>query len=114
MRTYIAGPIAGRTQAEYSEHFAAAARHVREVLGLAPVNPVLVPPVQHAGACPPGYHAGEGSGHSSACHMRADLEVLLSCDAIYLLSGWERSRGASVEKSVADACGMRVLYEATP
>lgn len=110
MRTYIAGPIAGRTEEEYQDHFTQAAKHLAAV-GLTPVNPLSVPATEHDGDCPPGYAAGEGSGHSSACHMRADLHELLTCAAIYLLAGWEKSRGAKVEKAVADACGMEVIYE---
>lgn len=110
MKTYIAGPISGRTQPEYQEHFARAAEHLLS-LGLIPVSPLSVPAVEHPGDCPPGYAAGEGSGHSSACHMRADLRELMSCEAIYLLGGWEESRGANVEKAVAEACGMDVIYE---
>lgn len=44
-------------------------------------------------------------------YMRADLKMLLQCDTIYLLKGWEGSMGARVELSVAQACKMRVLYE---
>lgn len=113
MRTYIAGPIAGRDRDDYERHFAAAEDHLRHVLRLAPVNPLHVPVDDHEGGCPPGYPSGEGTPHTSACHLRADIKALLTCNAIYLLAGWERSRGATVEKTVAEACGMQVLYEAT-
>jgi len=45
-------------------------------------------------------------------YMRADLRMLLRCDVIYMLKGWEDSAGARVELSVAQAVGMEVMYEA--
>lgn len=43
-------------------------------------------------------------------HMRADLALLLGCTAIYMLHGWERSRGARIEHALACDLGMTVLY----
>ena len=107
-RCYIAGPIAGVP--DFRERFAAAVPAV-EALGYEVVNPCDIPPVDHEGECPPGYDpGGDASGHtSSACFMRADLRALLDCDAIYLLPGWQESRGATVERSVAVDCGMTIL-----
>ena len=109
-RCYVAGPIAGVP--DFRERFAAAVPAV-EALGYEAVNPCDIPPVDHDNGCPPGYDPGEdASGHtSSACYMRADLRALLGCDAIYLLPGWSRSRGATVEHAVAVACGTPVLEE---
>lgn len=111
-RCYIAGPIAGVP--DFRERFAAAVPAV-EALGYEVVNPCDITPVDHEGECPPGYDPGEdASGHtSSACFMRADLRALLDCDAIYMLPGWEQSRGATVEHAVAVACGIPVLEEGT-
>ena len=44
-------------------------------------------------------------------YMKADLEMLLKCKTILMLRGWEGSRGAQLEYSVADALHMEVLYE---
>lgn len=109
-RCYIAGPIAGVP--DFRERFAAAVPAV-EALGYEVVNPCDIPPVDHEGECPPGYDPGEdASGHtSSACFMRADLHALLDCDAIYMLPGWSRSRGATVEHAVAVACGIPVFLD---
>ena len=44
-------------------------------------------------------------------YMRADLKMLLKCDTVYMLKGWEGSAGAGVELSVAKACKMHVIFE---
>lgn len=44
-------------------------------------------------------------------HMRADIAALLRCDAIYMLRGWELSKGAKLELDVASSCGLRVLFQ---
>ena len=43
--------------------------------------------------------------------MDADLAAVRSCDAIYLLRGWENSRGAKKELAEAIKCGLEVILE---
>ena len=43
--------------------------------------------------------------------MDADLAAVRSCDAIYLLRGWESSRGAKKELAEAIAHGLTVMQE---
>lgn len=52
-----------------------------------------------------------GKSPSYGDYMRADLRILLRCDVIYMLKGWEDSTGARVELSVAQSVGMEVIYE---
>jgi hypothetical protein len=40
--------------------------------------------------------------------MRRDLEIVANAHAIFLLKGWEKSRGANNELFVANACGVEV------
>lgn len=42
---------------------------------------------------------------------RRDIEALKSCDAIYLMAGWQHSRGASWERALAKTWGLRRYYE---
>ena len=42
-------------------------------------------------------------------YMRKDLAALLTCTHIVMLPEWEQSRGAQLEKLVADAVGIRTL-----
>lgn len=44
-----------------------------------------------------------------AC-MNRDIQAILSCDAIVLMSGWENSKGACAEKALAEWAGLRVYY----
>ena len=41
--------------------------------------------------------------------MKEDLKALLECDAIYMLHGWEGSKGAILEYNVAVMCGLNVI-----
>ena len=42
--------------------------------------------------------------------LKRDLLELITCDAIFLLKGWEKSRGATLEAFVAYTLGLR-LYK---
>ena len=40
-----------------------------------------------------------------------DFAALPLCDAIYLLDGWETSKGAKLEFDVASTCGLKIYYQ---
>jgi hypothetical protein len=44
-------------------------------------------------------------------YLRADLRQLLDCHVIFLLRGWEKSKGARLEALIADEVGMGRIYE---
>ena len=43
--------------------------------------------------------------------IKKDLDALQQCDAIYMLNGWEKSKGAKAELAVALWMGIEVLFE---
>lgn len=45
-------------------------------------------------------------------HMKADIRLLLDCDAIFMLPDWDRSPGACAEHKVAEACGLSIYTAA--
>lgn len=47
-------------------------------------------------------------------HMSIDIIMLLGCDAIYMLQGWEVSRGATLERMIAIETGKILIYEKEP
>jgi hypothetical protein len=46
-----------------------------------------------------------------SCFLRRDIKALVDCDAIAMMPGWRKSRGANLEHYVATALGMDV-YDA--
>ena len=98
MIAYLSGPMTGLPDLNYPA-FQAAAKRLRAqcVQVISPHE--ITPP---------------GSGPWSwQAHMRVDLAALLTADVIVLLPGWETSRGAQLEKAVAEAIGMPVDYTLT-
>ncbi len=91
LRCYIAGPMTGLPDLNFPAFHAAAAR--LRAVGIDAVNPAEICPDQ--------------SATWSEC-MRRDIRELVTCDAIVLLAGWEKSRGASLEFLVANGLGMRI------
>lgn len=47
--------------------------------------------------------------------LKDDMAIICDeCTAIYLLKGWENSKGAKTERCLAIALGLDVLYELAP
>lgn len=44
-------------------------------------------------------------------HMRIDLAMLNVCDCVYMMKGWEQSRGAQIEEFFAQLKGKEIIYE---
>jgi hypothetical protein len=90
-KVYISGPMTGYP--EYNRPaFSAAADYLRD-RGYEPVNPAEVE---------------LGPGATWEQYMREDLKLLMDCEAVVLLPGWEKSRGATLEASIAGRLGMTV------
>lgn len=94
-RVYISGAIAHYDMGERKEAFKEAEMRLRH-LGFEAVNPFK-------NGLPDEAHWRE--------HMRVDIRLLLECDYIYMLEGWELSKGAKLELDVASSCGIKVLFE---
>jgi hypothetical protein len=85
MRIYISGPITGLPDLNRPA-FALAAEQLRAA-GFEPVNPHDIDP----GKQDPTWR----------CHMRADVKILVDCDAVATLPRWQASRGACIEFDLA-------------
>lgn len=44
-------------------------------------------------------------------HMLRDLEMLSECSAIYMLKGWEKSKGCKIEFAHAVANKISIIFE---
>lgn len=90
-RIYIAGPMTGYPDLNFPA-FHAEALWLRS-MGHEVVNPAEINP---------------DPGADWVDCMRADIAQLVTCDALQLLSGWEKSRGATLEHHIAAALGMEI------
>lgn len=94
-KVYISGAIAHHDLQERRNAFAEAERYL-DLKGYEPVNPFR-------NGLPDWAHWRE--------HLRADIRLLLDCEYIYMLRGWELSKGAKLELDVASSCGIKVLFQ---
>jgi hypothetical protein len=44
-------------------------------------------------------------------YMSACLMAIVNCDAIYMLRGWQLSKGAKLEHTIAEELGIKIVYE---
>lgn len=90
-RVYVAGPMTGMPELNFPA-FHAEANRLRnagyEVANPAEINPDIGAKWQDC--------------------MRADIEQLVRCDAIVLLPGWEKSRGATLEHHIAKQLDLEI------
>jgi hypothetical protein len=89
-KLYIAGPMSGYADFNYPA-FRSAAEQLRAA-GYAVGNPADL----------------DGTGLPYKECIRLGLALLFTCDHLALLPGWERSRGAVLERQAAATVGMEV------
>jgi len=94
MKVYIAGPMTGIPNLNFPAFHEAASRLRAE--GHYVVNPAEINVDPSAGWL--------------EC-MRADIRELVTCEAIFLLPGWELSRGATLERHIAERLGFVILAD---
>ena len=95
-RIYIAGPMSGLPENNYPAFHDAAERMRNR--GWHVENPAENPAPHSDAAC------------EWTAYMRMGITQLMTCHAIYLLPGWEKSPGASVELFIAKRLGL-TIYE---
>ena len=91
-RIYIAGPCTGYPDLNFPAFHAAAAR--LRAAGHHVENPAEI--------------NADPSAEWLDC-MRADIARLVTCDAIHLLPGWSKSRGACLEHQIAVGLGLEII-----
>jgi len=92
-RIYIAGPMTGLAEHNFPA-FHAAADRLRQA-GWDAVNPAE--------------NFGGRTDLPRESYLRADVALLVGCDAVAMLPGWEDSRGAKLEYLLARELGLLVL-----
>lgn len=102
---YVSGPIKGH--ADFLEKFAAASAEV--AIWANPVNPTAIPCCEASPCVYPGEMLD--TGHTWQCYMRHDIERMVHCDGIYMMRGWELSKGATEELRICQMLGMPVYFQ---
>ena len=95
MKIYISGKISGTDLTETRKRFAAVAKAMKR-LGYEPVNPL---------------ENGLSEQDTWEVHIIKDIATLLQCKAIYMLQGWQESKGARIEHYIATEIGLSIMYE---
>lgn len=108
IKVYISGPISGLSEAVFKKNFADAA-NLLDGQGFIPVNPTEIT-ADCGEICESAGTFEDGSfKHSWKCYMKYDIIKLLDCDAIYMIEGWEQSRGAQLELAIATGLELPIL-----
>lgn len=95
MKIYISGKITGLPFREVEDKFHSAQNFLEE-FGFEVVSPLK---------------NGLSQSHTWQQHIVRDIELLLPCEAIYMLGDWVDSVGAGIEYDVAVRTGKIVLFE---
>ncbi len=95
MKIYISGKITGLPITEARQCFDDVEALLEEI-GLEPVNPMKKKLSDDA---------------TWEQHMVKDIELLLRCDAIYMMANWVDSKGAQIEYDIATRMGLDFLFE---
>ena len=105
---YIAGPMRGIKQFNFPA-FRAAAKFLRSI------GRIVVSPAEHDEEAGFDFSQCDGTEDLAALGfdlkeaLMWDLRAVAKCDAIFLLPGWDNSKGAKAELALAEALGKDVI-----
>lgn len=91
---YLAGPMTGLSEFNYPA-FNRVAKQLRD-FGFYVVNPAELSPT---------------TDQSWEYYMKITIAGMVTCDGIFLLNGWEASRGARIEDNLARSLAMPRMFE---
>lgn len=95
MKIYISGPITGTE--DYMRRFAVAENRLTAE-GHSVINPARV-----------NAQLPETTTHEE--YMKMSLCMMNMCDAVFMLKGWQDSKGANMEFEYARGTGMTIIFE---
>lgn len=101
-KCYIAGPMTGYPEFNYPAFHSAAAK--LRAMGFDVVSPAELNPIDAGLEVTEEYHAV-----LYPSFIKRDIAALMECDHIVMLDGWEKSKGASLERHIADVLGIEVV-----
>lgn len=110
---YIAGPMRGKPFFNFPAFDEA--KEVLEVKGFAVISPADLD--RQIGFDPELLGSDYDWNDLNKCEFSLmdaidrDVAALKKCQAIYMLDGWESSKGAKAEKALAEWMGLSVLYQ---
>ena len=91
MTIYIAGSITN--DPDYKAKFDKAEQLLKG-FGYVPLNPAWLPP----------------EGFTYEAYLRMSMAMMLECEAVGFLPGWNLSNGARIECAKAEAAGKKIYY----
>ena len=110
MKVYISGKIGEEVVSEATRRRFERAQKMLEAKGYETVNPASEEYQRQLTQLLNGVSLGRMYAHQKfnrlAEIMRIDFERMTVCDAAYMLSGWQLSRGASLECDFAEYVGI--------
>ncbi len=104
MKIYVCGPMTGRAFHNFPAFFSAEKALVGK--GYDVVNPAKN---DGGSTWQRSWQLTVDANRSWESYLRQDLTSMLTCDAIYTLPGWRKSRGARLEVNVAKRLGMEFV-----
>lgn len=106
MKVYVAGPMTGYPMLNFLAFFRAERDLASQ--GYSVINPAKNLGGNTAVECLDAHIENPMKWED---YLRIDIATLLDCDAIYLLRGSHNSRGAKLERLIAEGLGMTVMVE---
>lgn len=98
-KIYISGPITGLERHVYLNNFADAELKLR-AMGYKVINPTKLIPSRFLWIY-------KIIGYKLT--LLYDIWHLLNCDGIYMIDEWQWSKGARLEKNIADVFGLEII-----